>query len=376
MSSSAPASPTAVAAAPYSVFLSTIASIQQTHPSNLSCAHFSAAYFRSLPPSDQAQLHRILRSGVQNPASSMGCYALSAADYRRFRPFFDRVIRAHHAIIGPLHHRSDWRLPPAPPLDLARLALPPTSVRVRVGRNLAAFPLPAAMALSDRTALETHMLAVFDRLIARPAYGGRYHSLTPATPHAVSDQQYAALVRDHLMFKDMSADPYLASAGISAHWPHGRGCYVSENKDVLVWVGEEDHLRIMCMRTTTVLNDVLATLEELCNAVEEGAGPFAVSDDYGYVTSCPTNLGTGMRASLHLKLPNLTSGGSDARVKEVCKPLGLSVRGVGGEHTSVGQDGTVDISPSARLCIKEADILRALYNGAEKLLEEERACES
>jgi hypothetical protein len=58
-----------------------------------------------------------------------------------------------------------------------------------------------------------------------------------------------------------------------------------------------------------------------------------------------------MRASVHVKLPNLTSDGSDARAKAVCKPLGLSVRGLGGEHTAIGADGTVDISPSARLMV-------------------------
>ena len=48
------------------------------------------------------------------------------------------------------------------------------------------------------------------------------------------------------MFKDMSADPYLLSAGIASDWPHGRGCYVSADNGFAIWVGEEDHLRIMC----------------------------------------------------------------------------------------------------------------------------------
>ena len=58
------------------------------------------------------------------------------------------------------------------------------------------------------------------------------------------------------MFKDMAADTYLASAGIASDWPYGRGCYVSEDKGFIVWVGEEDHLRIMAMKKGTVINDV------------------------------------------------------------------------------------------------------------------------
>ncbi|GMH50787.1 hypothetical protein TrVE_jg171, partial [Triparma verrucosa] len=92
---------------------------------------------------------------------------------------------------------------------------------------------------------------------------------------------------------------------------------------------------------------------------------------YGYVTSCPSNLGTGMRASVHVKIPNLTADGTDKKAKVVCKPLGLSVRGTGGEHTPIGADGTVDISPSNRLFIKECEIIARLYEGIKLLMNEE-----
>eukprot|EP01044_Picomonas_judraskeda_P040412 COSAG03_NODE_19821_length_329_cov_0.900000_1_plen_109_part_11 len=74
-----------------------------------------------------------------------------------------------------------------------------------------------------------------------------------------------------------------------------------------------------------------------------------------------------MRASLHIQLPYLTADGTDVKAKAIAKPLGLSVRGLGGEHTPIGADGTVDISPSARFCIKECEIITALYLGIEKL---------
>jgi creatine kinase len=78
-----------------------------------------------------------------------------------------------------------------------------------------------------------------------------------------------------------------------------------------------------------------------------------------------------MRASVHIQVPKLTADGTDAKAKAICKPLGLSVRGMGGEHTPIGKDGTVDVSPSARLCVREADIICALYQGIELLLKEE-----
>ena len=177
------------------------------------------------------------------------------------------------------------------------------------------------------------------------------------------------------MFKDMSNDSYLVACGIAGHWPSGRGCYVSEDRGFIIWVGEEDHLRVMCMEVGTILNRTFDRLEAALKVVENIEGlKFAMSSDYGCVTSCPTNLGTGMRASVLMQIPKLTSGGSDVKAKAVCKPLGLSVRGMGGEHTAIGEDGTCDISPSRRFCITEADIIMALYTGIRLLKEEESKC--
>merc|ERR1711865_588492 len=135
-----------------------------------------------------------------------------------------------------------------------------------------------------------------------------------------------------------------------------------------------DHLRIMCMKKGNMLNEVFDRLEKAVKVVQDNIeGGCAISADYGGVTSCPTNIGTGMRASLHIPLPNLTADGTDKKAKEIAGPLGLSVRGLGGEHTPIGADGTVDISPRARLFIKERDIIAKLYEGVRLLMEQENA---
>merc|ERR1719172_577587 len=206
------------------------------------------------------------------------------------------------------------------------------------------------------------MLESFKKLAEK--FGGKVNSITPdfgdgeANPNKITDEEYNELVKAHVMFKDMDADPYLKSAGISSDWPYGRGCWQSDDKKKIIWFGEEDQLRIMVMKKGFLINEVFNELKELLDAVESIEGvDFAKDDTYGYVTSCPTNLGTGMRASVHVKIPNLTSDGTDAKAKEIAGPLGLSVRGTGGEHTPIGADGTIDVSPSARLFIKEYIIM-------------------
>uniref|UniRef100_A0A0G4I8I4 Arginine kinase n=1 Tax=Chromera velia CCMP2878 TaxID=1169474 RepID=A0A0G4I8I4_9ALVE len=357
--------------------LANIEAAKKSNPDNLMAKFFDVKYYKSLPEDKKARLLKICKSGADNPDSGMGMYAMNPTDYDDFQEYFDQTIKAYHKIEGDVKHVNNWEfagvegLPASGKLDLKELGLAEVSMRVRVGRNLADFPLPGAMTKEDRIKMEEKMVGAFEKLMADPAYGGTYHSLTPDTKYSIDDNKYNELVKAHIMFKDMAADSYLASAGIASEWPFGRGCYVSEDKGFIVWVGEEDHLRIMCMKKGSVLNEVFDRLKTACDVVEQVSGKFAKSPTYGYVTSCPTNLGTGMRASVHIKIPKLTADGTDTKAKAVAKPLGLSVRGMGGEHTPIGADGTVDISPSARLMIQEAQIVCNLYKGIKLLLEEE-----
>ena len=358
--------------------LDQILAAKVANPDMIMGKHFDLAYYLTLPDTLKDRLLQCCKSGAENQDSGMGVYAMYPDDYDVLGDYMDKVIRDYHKIPGKVNHVTNWdlstvgdRLPPGGKLDLTKLGLGETSMRVRVGRNLGAFPLPGAMSREDRVNMEGFMVKAFKELIEDPAFGGNYYSLTPGSPFEVSDKFYQHLVKSHIMFKDMGADTYLTSAGISSNWPAGRGVYVSADKQFIVWVGEEDHLRIMCMKRGTVLNEVFDRLKIASDKMESICGNFARSKNYGFVTSCPTNLGTGMRASVHIKIPKLTRGGSDAKAKAVCKPLGLSVRGMGGEHTPIGSDGTVDISPSARLQIQEAEIICALYEGIRNLKQEE-----
>jgi len=358
-----------------------IAEIKAKFPDNCMAQAFDEEYYNTLNDDQKIRLLTCCLSGVANEDSCMGCYAMNPKDYDEFSPFFKKALGQYHKVdLNVKKHVNNWSfagvegLPESGVLDFTELGLPALSMRVRTGRNLNKYPLPGAMTRDDRINMEKDMKKVFDVLIANPDFGGHYVSITPGHECFIDKKKYDEYVKAHIMFKDMSADSYLLSAGIAGDWPHGRGCYVSEDKGFIVWVGEEDHLRIMCMKKGTVLNEVFDRLKTAVDTVEAQIdGGCAMSPDYGVVTSCPTNIGTGMRASVHIPLPNLTKDGTDKKAKAVARPLGLSVRGLGGEHTPIGKDGTVDISPSARFCISEAEIVTALYKGIKLLKEQEDA---
>lgn len=366
----------------YDKFLNDVEKVRAENPDNRCVKYLTREVFNSYSDADKATLYKCTKTGVENPDSSLGAYAMTPDDYNKFSSFFEPLIRDYHCADAGAKHVTDWDASSVGEngvLDVTKLGLEELSMRVRVGRNLAAFNLPGNMDRKERILFEKTMLGAFEKLQSMPEYGGKVYSLTPdfgddeKNPNLISAEQYQDLINQHIMFKDMSADPYLASAGIAGEWPYGRGCYVSDDKQFIIWFGEEDQLRIMCMKKGTKLNEVFDRLHQGLQVVESIDGiKFATNENYGYVTSCPTNLGTGMRASVHVKLPNLTKDGTDKKAKEVCKPLGLSVRGTGGEHTPIGADGTVDISPSNRLFIRERDIIQKLYNGIEQLMAEER----
>ena len=87
-------------------------------------------------------------------------------------------------------------------------------------------------------------------------------------------------------------------------WPSGRGIFHNDAKTFLVWVNEEDQLRIISMQKGAGIKEVFSRLSRAASAIEKIA-KFSHDDHLGYITSCPTNLGTALRASVHIKLPKL-----------------------------------------------------------------------
>jgi protein-arginine kinase len=371
---------------PFSTLLSKVRKIKKSNPNNLATKYFDLNLFQQMPLFKQKKFISIVRSGLENPASSLGCYAMETTDYDEYQPFFDQVIRDYHKAAPNAVHVTDWdasNVGENGVLDVTKLGLPELSMRVRVGRNLAAFNLPGSMDREERIEFEKVIIKALQKLVDNPEYGGNIYSLSPCengpNPYLISDKKYNELVKAHVMFKNMDADSFLKSAGIASDWPFGRGCWQSADKQCIVWFGEEDHIRVISMKKGKRLDEVFNRLKSVLDTIESIDGiDFAKSDTYGYITSCPTNLGTGMRASVHIKVPKLTADGqadpdgNSPTCKAICAPLGLSVRGVGGEHTPIGNDGTIDLSPRARLFVKESEIIAALYNGIRDLMDAER----
>ena len=178
------------------------------------------------------------------------------------------------------------------------------------------------------------------------------------------------LIADHFLFKE--GDRFLQAANASRYWPTGRGIFHNKEKTFLVWVGEEDHLRIISMQSGGHVGEVFGRLVEGIKAIE-GLMKFSSDPRLGWLTFCPTNLGTAIRASVHITLPLLAQGGMD-KLQEVADKFQLQVRGSSGEHSeAVG--GKYDISNRERMGVTEFEAVEKMYKGVAELISMEKELE-
>merc|ERR1739841_232750 len=198
---------------------------------------------------------------------------------------------------------------------------------------------------------------------------GKYFPLT-----GMDEKVRQQLVDDHFLF--VSGDKNLTVAGMERDWPEGRGIFHNKDKTFLTWVNEEDQLRIISMQSG---GDVRAVFDRLARGIKavgdsvrsESGREFMLDPKYGYVHSCPTNLGTGMRASVHVDLPGWTKEGLKP-LQARCEELHLQPRGTRGE--SGGQTGcTYDISNKHGLGYSEVQLVQKMIDGVNVLYQEDLA---
>ena len=300
-------------------------------------------------------------SGSKWTNSGVGVYAGSHDSYYTFAPFFDKIIESYHG-----HKPTDKHISS---MDVNALKCPPfpadedkmiNSTRIRVARNLAAYPLGTAVSRAERKEVESLVVSALNEFQGELA--GKYYSLATMT-----EAEKKQLIADHFLFK--GGDKYLESAGLERDWPESRGIFHNNDKTFLVWVNEEDQLRIISMQAGSNIGQVFTRLATAANKIEEKAA-FANDDHFGYIATCPTNMGTGLRASVHINLPKLMK--NPKLHQEIADKYHVQIRGIHGEHTET-DDGVFDISNLRRLGRNEVELVQDMYDGVKAMIKAEKS---
>ncbi len=323
--------------------------------SNSLLARHLPAALDALGIGDQALPERLIdsiRSGLTCPESTIGVYAVDADCYRELGALFHPIIRDYHGVdIG-----GRWR----GDMDSAGLDLPEVvpgvlSSRVRCARNIEGFPFPATIAVEQRKTLERLIVAALYSLDGTE-FAGTYHSL-----EAMSRARYQTLIREHWLSEP--SDRYLLSGGLYRDFPAGRGIFLSSNGRCAVLVNDEDALRIVAKQGDGRLREVCQRCFAFVQILGERLA-FICDERLGYLASCPSNIGTAMRASVHVRLPLL----EPEVLRQLARQSGLQVRGQYGEHDSLDPRRPCDISNRRRLGATEVELINELYEGLTRLI--------
>ncbi|XP_022127614.1 arginine kinase isoform X2 [Pieris rapae] len=302
-----------------------------------------------------------IQSGLENFDSGVGIYAPDAEAYTVFADLFDPIIEDYHN-----GFKKDDKHPPKNWGDVETLGNLDAagefivSTRVRCGRSMEGYPFNPCLTEAQYKEMEDKVSATLSGLEGE--LKGTFYPLT-----GMSKEVQQKLIDDHFLFKE--GDRFLQAANACRFWPTGRGIYHNENKTFLVWCNEEDHLRLISMQMGGDLKQVYKRLVTAVNDIEKRI-PFSHNDRLGFLTFCPTNLGTTVRASVHIKLPKLAA--DKAKLEEVASKYHLQVRGTRGEHTEA-EGGVYDISNKRRMGLTEYDAVKEMYDGIAELIKIEKS---
>ncbi|NLT94083.1 MAG: protein arginine kinase [Clostridia bacterium] len=223
------------------------------------------------------------------------------------------------------------------------------SSRVRLARNLAQFPFP----LMQTEASANAVLERLDKVFANSKELKLYRM------SEIPELERQALVEKHLISPE------------HVQKPENKGIIVNREGSISIMVNEEDHLRIQCFASGLELETLLAQADKIDDEIEKEVN-YAYDEQYGYLTCCPTNLGTGMRVSVMMHLPGLVLTNQAGVIFSQLSKLGIAVRGLFGEGTDA-HGNLFQISNQITLGQDEKEIIENISSVAKKLVSQEQA---
>ena len=313
-------------------------------------------------------LDQAIQTGVDNPGHpfimTVGCVAGDEESYDVYADLFDPVIEGrHNGYKKDALHKTDLNgnnLVGGEDLDSNFVI----SSRVRTGRSIRGLALPPHCTRAERREVEKIVVEALDTL--KGNLQGKYYPLNKMTA-----EEQDQLIEDHFLF-DKPVSPLLLSSGMARDWPDARGIWHNDKKTVLVWVNEEDHTRVISMQKGGNMREVFTrfcdSLQQIEEAMKKKGHAFMWNKHLGFILTCPSNLGTGLRAGVHVKLPTLSK---DARFDDILKNLRLQKRGTGGVDTA-STDGVFDVSNLDRLGFSEVELVQKVVDGVKLLIDMEK----
>lgn len=224
------------------------------------------------------------------------------------------------------------------------------SSRVRLARNIADIPFPTKFSEEQAKDVINRIKDITPSI----GYGLKFVSLSD-----LDDITKISLVEKHIISPEFAMDKKQQGAIL-----------INDEENICIMINEEDHMRMQVFASGLELEN----LKNLAIEIEEKIGQmlnYASNENYGYLTACPTNVGTALKASVMIHLPALTMTGNINKILNIINGFGMNIHGIYGEGTQ-SQGDIYQISNNQTLGLTESDIIKNLNVITEKVIEQER----
>jgi creatine kinase len=325
-------------------------------------------------------LAQCIKPGIDCPGHELvkvsGAYAGDGECYEVYRDLFDPIISSlHGGYAANARHPTDTS-----PVKISNAKIDPTGryavfATLETRRNLTGLRLPTCCSREERREVERIITGVLSTLSGEGK--GSYYPLRGSQSYApklggMTAHQEESMRRACTLFAEPDSRLRL-SAGFGRHWPDARGIFVSDSQSFYVWCNEEDHVRFFSRQHNVDVKAMWSRVVDAVAKVEKGVEAegrgWLRSDHLGFLASCPSRLGTGIRASVSLKIPLLAAS---VDMTALCKSLQLqSSQEVG----SVTYGSVWNITNMDCLGISEVDVLNAVIEGTQALVMMEQRLE-
>ena len=223
------------------------------------------------------------------------------------------------------------------------------STRIRLVRNLNGFKFLSKCSLEEKEKI----LSKIKEIVPSLGYGLEFIDLKN-----LDDVTKLSLVEKNLVTPE-----YISK-------DKNKGLVINKEENICIMINDEDHIKIQVFSSGQELENLMNLIIELDEKIGDLI-EYSYSDKFGFLTSSPVNIGTGMRASVIVHLPALTLTGNLTKILKIVNNLGMSIKGVNGDGTQNIGD-MYQISNNQTIGITEKEIIANLKNITEKIIEQER----
>ena len=224
------------------------------------------------------------------------------------------------------------------------------SSRARLARNLAEFNFSNKYVKDESKSVMEKMEEITPSL----GYGLKFCKMDN-----IDDVTKISLMEKHLISPDFAMKNNSNEAIL-----------INDEENICIMINEEDHLRMQVFSSGLEIDNLVALITEIDEKLEEMVN-YAYNENYGYLTACPTNVGTGLRISIMVHLPGLTLTGNIGKVLRAVNSFGMNIRGIYGEGTESKGD-VYQIFNNQSLGMTEKQIMKNVKSVTDKIIEQER----